>query len=95
LFPEEFSADLAVKKCFLGNFLRILLQNYLRIVRRRVFCGFGLIFGRKFRRKISCGFKISQETITHEGFSWEPETAGNSTGSTFPAKFLSKSAGKQ
>jgi hypothetical protein len=91
MFPEEFSADLAVKKCFLGNFLRILLQNYLRIVRRRVFCGFGLIFGRKFRRKISCGFKISQETITYEGFSWEPESAGNSIGNTFPANLISSS----
>jgi hypothetical protein len=90
LFPAEFSADLAAKKRFLGNFLRTLLRNYLQIVCRKVFCGFGLIFGRKFRRKISCGFKIPQETITYEGFSWEPESAGN----VFPADFLFKSAGK-
>jgi hypothetical protein len=29
---------------------------------------------------ISCGFKIPQETITYEGLSWEPESAGNSAG---------------
>jgi hypothetical protein len=45
-------------------------------------------------RKISCGFQKPQETITYEGFSWEPKSAGNSAGNVFPADFLSKSAGK-
>jgi hypothetical protein len=54
-------------------------------------CGrFFPIFGRKFRRKISCGFQNPQETITYEGFSWEPKSAGN----VFPADFWSKTAGK-
>jgi hypothetical protein len=50
-------------------------------------CGFILVFGRKF----SCGFWKPQETITYEGFSWEPKSAGN----VFPADFGSKSAGKK
>jgi hypothetical protein len=57
-------------------------------------CEFDLIFGSKFRRKLSCGFKNPQETITYKGFSWEPESAGNFAGNVFPADFLSKSAGK-
>jgi hypothetical protein len=53
-------------------------------------CRIFLIYGRKFRRKISCGFWNPQETITYEGFSWEPKSAGN----VFPADFWSKTAGK-
>jgi hypothetical protein len=50
--------------------------------------------GRKFRRKVSCGFQKPQETITYKGFSWEPESAGNSAGNVFPADFLPISAEK-
>jgi hypothetical protein len=53
-----------------------------------------LIFCRKFRRNISCGFQNPQETITYEGFSWEPKSAGKSAGNVFPADFWSKTAGK-
>jgi hypothetical protein len=41
--------------------------------------------------KVSWRFQKPQETITHEGFSWEPKSARN----VFPADFLSKSAGKK
>ncbi|KAK2368686.1 hypothetical protein QL285_081864 [Trifolium repens] len=34
------------------------------------------------------------ETITYKGFSWEPESVGNSAGNTFPVDFLPISAGK-
>jgi hypothetical protein len=57
-------------------------------------CEFDLIFGSKFGRKISCGFKNPQKTITYKGFSWEPNSAGKSAGNVFPADFLSKIAGK-
>ncbi|KAK2403318.1 hypothetical protein QL285_052771 [Trifolium repens] len=70
------------------------MRNYLRIIRRNVCYSFIVILGRKFRRKVSCGFQKPQETITYEGFSWEPESAGNSAGNVFPADFLPISAGK-
>jgi hypothetical protein len=87
-FPTEFSAGLSAKRCFLRNFLRILLQNYLRIVRRKVLCEFVLIFG-------SNGFQKPQENITYEGFSWEPKFVGNSAENAFSVDFLSKSAGNK
>jgi hypothetical protein len=77
-FLAEFSAGLSAKRCFLRNFRRVLLQNYLRIVRRKVFHESVLIFGSKFCRKISCGFQKPQEYITYKGFNWKPKFAGNS-----------------
>jgi hypothetical protein len=65
----------------------------IRIIRRNVCYSFIVILGRKFRRKVSCGFQKPQETITYEGFSWEPESAGNFAGNVFPADFLPISAG--
>jgi hypothetical protein len=91
----KFPTDLSAKSYFLGNFLRVLLRNYLQIFRRKICYVFVLVFGRKFRRKISCGFQKSQETITYKGFSWEPKSAGNSAGNVFPADFLPKSAGNR
>jgi hypothetical protein len=93
-YPAEFFAGLSAKGCLLRNFLRVLLQNYLQIVRIKVFCEFVLNFGSKFRRKISCRFQKPKENITYEGFSWKSNFAGNSAENMFPADFLSKSTGK-
>jgi hypothetical protein len=72
MFPADFHVVLSAETGFLRNFLRILMQNYLRIIRMNVSCSFIVIFG----RKVSCGFLKPQETITYEGFSWEPKSAG-------------------
>jgi hypothetical protein len=48
----EFPANLSTEKRFMGIFLQVFLWNYLRIVSSKIFCGFDLIFGRKFRRKL-------------------------------------------
>jgi hypothetical protein len=61
------------------------------VVRRKVFCRFVHIFGRKFRRKVSLGIQKPQETITHNGISWEPKSVGIPAGNVFKSvisKFL-------
>jgi hypothetical protein len=87
LFPADFHVVLPAETGFLRNFLRLLMRNYLRIIRRNVCYSFIVIFGKKFRRKVSCGFQKPQETIR------EPESAGNSAGNVFPTDFLPISAG--
>jgi len=52
-----------------------------------------------FPEEIShCGFKNPQETITHEGITWECKSLAKSAGNLFPADFsldsAEKSAGK-
>ena len=48
--------------------------------------------------KISCAFKNPQETVTHEGITWEYKSLAKSAGNMFPADFsldsAEKSAGK-
>jgi len=45
------------------------------------------------RRKFSCGFQNPKETITHEGYTWEPKSLAKSAGNRFPAEISPKSAG--
>jgi hypothetical protein len=49
-------------------------------------------FGRKFCRKVSCGFIKPQETITYKDFSWELKSAGNFAACGFFAQIRRKMA---
>jgi len=60
---------------------QIAAQNFLRIIRGNI------------PRWFSCGSWNPQETVTHKGISWEPESLENSAGNGFPAEIYLKSAG--
>jgi hypothetical protein len=59
MLPAEFPAGFTAETDFLRIFLLNTLPNYLRIIAGMFAAVFFLIFCRKFRRKVSCGFETA------------------------------------
>ncbi|KAK2366342.1 hypothetical protein QL285_079734 [Trifolium repens] len=63
MLPAEFPAGFTAETDFLRIFLLNTLPNYLRIIAGMFAAVFFLIFCRKFRRKVSCGFENRRKQL--------------------------------